>query len=237
VDFSATASILNENQNKCRSITFNRKYVNIDNQLWGLPLHKFNTFSSLEHYIYDGNLVINIDIIKLDRTPNDKVLLYRIYRAVNANEQSLFDKKLKTQENCNKQIMDINQTLHVKIDSLNDEIEKLKLTLNTTNDSNNSTNSSTNSSNSNNTIDIEQHTHEPYNKIDLTKFDDEQLNELQQSILTEIKKRETCVVCLNSKINIAFIPCGHRKVCNICSEKLNDCPICRCKITQKIKTF
>ena len=73
--------------------------------------------------------------------------------------------------------------------------------------------------------------------IDLTKFDDEQLSELQESILAEIKKRETCVVCLDKKINTTFIPCGHRKVCMTCAEKLDNCPICREKITQKIKTF
>jgi hypothetical protein len=42
-----------------------------------------------------------------------------------------------------------------------------------------------------------------------------------------------CVVCLDSKSNIIFFPCGHVCTCNGCVSTLELCPLCRSTISSK----
>ncbi|KAK7095159.1 E3 ubiquitin-protein ligase LRSAM1-like [Littorina saxatilis] len=44
-----------------------------------------------------------------------------------------------------------------------------------------------------------------------------------------------CVVCLDRMAEVIFMPCGHVCTCPKCSSPLNDCPMCRAVITQRIK--
>ena len=59
-------------------------------------------------------------------------------------------------------------------------------------------------------------------------------------IITDISKLNIyksieCVVCLNEKSNIIFIPCAHKCVCSECYKGIkNSCPLCRRKITNII---
>jgi len=50
-----------------------------------------------------------------------------------------------------------------------------------------------------------------------------------------------CVVCLEEDSSYAFIPCGHRCVCESCAKNLyettKECPLCRSKIQQTMKIF
>ena len=46
-----------------------------------------------------------------------------------------------------------------------------------------------------------------------------------------------CVTCLTFDKTILFLPCKHIFCCETCSVKLNNCPICRTEITEKIKFF
>ncbi|XP_050983486.1 E3 ubiquitin-protein ligase XIAP-like isoform X1 [Labeo rohita] len=55
--------------------------------------------------------------------------------------------------------------------------------------------------------------------------------------LEKLQREKLCKVCMDSDINIVFIPCGHLVTCQKCSEPLNKCPICCAAITQKIKTY
>jgi len=53
---------------------------------------------------------------------------------------------------------------------------------------------------------------------------------------------KTCVVCMDNPADIAFIPCGHKKTCQKCSDVVmktqkKQCPICRKNITNAIKIF
>lgn len=43
-------------------------------------------------------------------------------------------------------------------------------------------------------------------------------------------RRGTCLVCLDSPLEVAFVPCGHLAVCFACSLRLTDCPVCRTAI-------
>ena len=49
--------------------------------------------------------------------------------------------------------------------------------------------------------------------------------------------RVTCKVCLDREVSLVFLPCGHLVSCSSCADQLTDCPVCRKRITQKIRTF
>ena len=43
-----------------------------------------------------------------------------------------------------------------------------------------------------------------------------------------------CCICFDAPKNIVFIPCGHFYCCSGCSNHIDNCPICRIRITNKI---
>lgn len=49
--------------------------------------------------------------------------------------------------------------------------------------------------------------------------------------------RVTCKVCLDREVSLVFVPCGHLVSCSSCADHLTDCPVCRKRITSKIRTF
>lgn len=44
-----------------------------------------------------------------------------------------------------------------------------------------------------------------------------------------------CVVCLDEKSQIVFLPCGHVCTCAKCSQNISDCPMCRAHIQGKFE--
>ena len=48
-----------------------------------------------------------------------------------------------------------------------------------------------------------------------------------------------CKICMENEISFVFIPCGHLITCENCalSENLKNCPMCRKKITTRLKTY
>lgn len=55
--------------------------------------------------------------------------------------------------------------------------------------------------------------------------------------LEKLKDERSCVVCLENPRSILFLPCKHLCVCAECKDSLDQCPLCRQKIEQKIETF
>ncbi|XP_078171398.1 E3 Ubiquitin ligase family protein isoform X2 [Carex rostrata] len=58
----------------------------------------------------------------------------------------------------------------------------------------------------------------------------------------DIKKKDRlildiCVICLEQEYNAVFVPCGHMCCCIACSSHLSNCPLCRRRIDQVVKTF
>jgi len=56
------------------------------------------------------------------------------------------------------------------------------------------------------------------------------------------EEEQVCVICLAQPKTHAFVPCGHRCVCQGCGEEMMNsehaaCPICRAKVTQMLKIF
>jgi len=85
------------------------------------------------------------------------------------------------------------------------------------------------------------------NEDTLSKYEEhlkEQLNEVSdikvakfKNQIEELKSQKLCTICMENSNEIVFVPCGHNCVCHDCADLLVDCPLCRQKITQKIKTF
>lgn len=46
-----------------------------------------------------------------------------------------------------------------------------------------------------------------------------------------------CVVCMETGSQIIFLPCGHVCCCQVCSEALQNCPLCRSNISQRIRLY
>merc|ERR1711974_368216 len=55
----------------------------------------------------------------------------------------------------------------------------------------------------------------------------------------ELEDARLCKVCMEAEICFVFIPCGHICTCENCAVNgdLKNCPICREKITKRMKTF
>ncbi|XP_074546901.1 E3 ubiquitin-protein ligase LRSAM1 isoform X2 [Halichoeres trimaculatus] len=46
-----------------------------------------------------------------------------------------------------------------------------------------------------------------------------------------------CVVCMETGSQVIFLPCGHVCCCQVCSDALQNCPLCRSNISQRIRLF
>jgi len=46
-----------------------------------------------------------------------------------------------------------------------------------------------------------------------------------------------CVVCKDEKKTIALMPCGHMCICEVCSNKIYKCPLCRKVVKEKARIF
>ena len=59
----------------------------------------------------------------------------------------------------------------------------------------------------------------------------------QQSEMSEVQDRYMCKVCMENQIQMTFMPCGHLVCCGQCALVMEDCPICRTKISGMVKTY
>ncbi|KAI5070951.1 hypothetical protein GOP47_0013202 [Adiantum capillus-veneris] len=48
---------------------------------------------------------------------------------------------------------------------------------------------------------------------------------------------DLCVICLEQEYNAVFVPCGHMCSCTSCSTQLSNCPLCRRRIEQVVRTY
>lgn len=46
-----------------------------------------------------------------------------------------------------------------------------------------------------------------------------------------------CVVCMETGSQVIFLPCGHVCCCQVCSDALQNCPLCRGTISQRVRLF
>jgi len=80
----------------------------------------------------------------------------------------------------------------------------------------------------------------------LTKDELEDLLENAESLTTRVRRELSkrakepnaeCNICMDAKPNQTFVPCGHCVCCEKCASTLRVCPLCRVKITQKVRSF
>jgi len=61
-----------------------------------------------------------------------------------------------------------------------------------------------------------------------------------EMLLQEKKKWEEqrmCKVCMDSDVNVVFLPCGHLCCCSNCAPSLSTCPMCRTFIKGTVRTY
>ncbi|KAJ8386712.1 hypothetical protein AAFF_G00166610 [Aldrovandia affinis] len=46
-----------------------------------------------------------------------------------------------------------------------------------------------------------------------------------------------CVVCMENESGVIFLPCGHVCCCQLCSEALQTCPLCRSDVAQRVRLY
>ncbi|XP_067106976.1 E3 ubiquitin-protein ligase LRSAM1 isoform X1 [Osmerus mordax] len=46
-----------------------------------------------------------------------------------------------------------------------------------------------------------------------------------------------CVVCMESESRVIFLPCGHVCCCQTCNQAIQNCPLCRSNISQRVRIY
>ncbi|XP_030514915.1 E3 ubiquitin-protein ligase SP1 isoform X7 [Rhodamnia argentea] len=70
-----------------------------------------------------------------------------------------------------------------------------------------------------------------------TEGTDEKTKNAPDSAKRDRSMPDLCVICLEQEYNSVFVPCGHMCCCTTCSSHLTNCPLCRRRIEQAVKTF
>ncbi|XP_065583467.1 putative inhibitor of apoptosis isoform X2 [Artemia franciscana] len=61
--------------------------------------------------------------------------------------------------------------------------------------------------------------------------------DIQDKFEEAIEERYKCKVCLDKRIEVIFLPCGHLASCSSCTSALANCPLCRQVIGGTAKAF
>ncbi|XP_071733202.1 uncharacterized protein [Rutidosis leptorrhynchoides] len=67
-------------------------------------------------------------------------------------------------------------------------------------------------------------------QTEISKFSQQEYERLQN-------EKILCRVCFEREISIVLLPCRHRVLCSICSEKCKKCPICRLSIEERLPVY
>jgi len=55
--------------------------------------------------------------------------------------------------------------------------------------------------------------------------------------IEKLQNERMCKICWENEVSVVFLPCGHLSSCSTCAPAFKDCPICRRRIEQVVKTF
>ncbi|CAN6907094.1 unnamed protein product [Brassica oleracea] len=67
-------------------------------------------------------------------------------------------------------------------------------------------------------------------QTEITKFSQQEYERLQN-------EKVLCRVCFEKEISLVLLPCRHRVLCRICSNKCTKCPICRVAIEERLPVY
>jgi hypothetical protein len=68
---------------------------------------------------------------------------------------------------------------------------------------------------------------------DMKRVSVEELIEMKKDI-ENFKYERSCKICFENFTNRVFLPCGHLVCCDICSGKVEYCPVCRKVIIARV---
>jgi len=60
---------------------------------------------------------------------------------------------------------------------------------------------------------------------------------LQEQRLVHESEQKLCVVCLVENKNMLLMPCKHLCMCSKCAVGLDECPICRTTVEERVSVF
>ena len=89
---------------------------------------------------------------------------------------------------------------------------------------------------------VSLHKTEKFIKDSYYKVRNQQLDDLNQTqsediIERNIELRNSCKVCMEGEVEVAYLPCGHAAVCKNCATYFDKCVICRCPVKELIKLY
>ncbi|XP_053396381.1 baculoviral IAP repeat-containing protein 7-like [Mercenaria mercenaria] len=71
----------------------------------------------------------------------------------------------------------------------------------------------------------------------VTSFEDIEPLETLLEENQRLKENQMCKICLDSRADVIFLPCGHMVSCPQCAPALTKCPVCRKTVNGHIKAF
>ena len=70
------------------------------------------------------------------------------------------------------------------------------------------------------------------NSFDSTMSEEELIKENQ-----EMKEQRQCKVCMDSEVEVVFLPCAHLVACASCATGLRNCAVCRTPIQETVRVY
>ncbi|GAU19054.1 hypothetical protein TSUD_193910 [Trifolium subterraneum] len=67
-------------------------------------------------------------------------------------------------------------------------------------------------------------------QTEITKYSQQEYERLKN-------EKVLCRVCFEGEISVVLLPCRHRVLCSLCSEKCKACPICRHYIAERLPVY
>lgn len=67
-------------------------------------------------------------------------------------------------------------------------------------------------------------------QAEITKYSQQEYERLQN-------EKVLCRICFEGEISMVLLPCRHRVLCSVCSEKCKRCPICRVSIEERLPVY
>jgi hypothetical protein len=61
--------------------------------------------------------------------------------------------------------------------------------------------------------------------------------EEMQEELRKLREATQCKICMDNKVQVVFLPCGHLVSCTRCATALSNCAVCRQPIKAYVKTY
>ncbi|XP_065928029.1 uncharacterized protein [Magallana gigas] len=62
-------------------------------------------------------------------------------------------------------------------------------------------------------------------------------NQDLEQVVSELRQKTKCKVCLDFELEVMFQPCNHLCCCRSCGERVETCPVCRSPIESRVRTL